>query len=388
MNYTLEQQTEYEKRLANWTGGELPPDLQAYKMWAADPNNYDATAAGSADGASRREKLGITPGNMREVQQWLKTDSSAATNFASELQQQTDRNNAVRQRGVQTNFKNMNFGSALNSALLNGGGNAGAFAGGAVSATLGDALGGFVRGLDQNAAAAGAANTARMMQNAQNEHARNDIVAQGEGAAQDMNLAARGTSAQMTDNAIAQANSFESGMQGIGASGIEGSANMERNLQYGQSKADAQEQMQFDMMSDQANDLSDSMAHSFSDLSQMTQQAGTNALNGSINAADDAYNKAWREDGEYNQSVGVKSDERDQLYLDAEAAMNADPLKETAAPAYGWAERAAGLKGLSATQKGAGEAAYKGGQTTWNAWVKEMNAGLDPKDRIGNWMRK
>jgi hypothetical protein len=425
MAYTPAQIAAKKDEIALWEqqhpNAPLPPDLQAFAngYTGADDPDEDATAY-------RDAARGITNAKREEVAAWLKSDAGREANaqYNHDWQELRSRDLAVRQHGVETNRKNMNFGSAINSATLTDSRKAGNVIGGAITATLGDALGGAIRGLDQGYAAAGAARTARAMQNAQNEHARNDIVAQGDAAAQDMNFAARGTSAQMTDNAIAQANSFESGMQGIGASGIEGSANMERNLQYGQSRADAQEQMQYDMMSDQAGDLSNEMAHSFSNLSQMTQQAGTNALNGSINAADAAYNADWTGNGEYSKRVLPSNDERDKLYFDAEAAMNADPLRvtdggvgaggaETAAPmqtavpaaiqtpqaatpaiqtpqapAYGWTQRSAGLQGLSADEMKAGEAAYNGGQKSWEAWVKNMNSRTASGNPIGNWMRK
>ena len=73
---------------------------------------------------------------------------------------------------------------------------------------------------------------------------------------------------EMTDAAVADAGAFERGMQGIDMSGIEGSGNMERNLQYGKSRGEAQAEMQYEMMNQEAQGLENSMARSFSELSQ------------------------------------------------------------------------------------------------------------------------
>lgn len=153
---------------------------------------------------------------------------------------------------------------------------------GAVGDWLGRLAGDFASGVgsafDRAGQAVMQAGTAGAFADARNAHARNAIVAGAQSEAENMNLAARAQAAGMADSAIAQANAYGAGMQGIAMNGIEGSANMERNLQYGQDRADAEEQLAFDLQGKQAADLGASMVNSFDQLSQGKQQAMSGAM--------------------------------------------------------------------------------------------------------------
>jgi hypothetical protein len=147
---------------------------------------------------------------------------------------------------------------------------------------LGDVIG---QGFATNAAgtqASQAMNTAGIMADAANNRAQQGVVEGANQANRDLNTNIQGAALGMADSAIAQANSFESGMQGIGMSGISGSKNMERNLQYGQDRAEAENDLQFALMGNQAQDIEDSMVGSFDQLSQNKADAMVGAYNNSM----------------------------------------------------------------------------------------------------------
>jgi hypothetical protein len=151
-----------------------------------------------------------------------------------------------------------------------------------VGQNIGDAAGGAFRAFGWASQANEAANRAGAMAEAGNEQARRGIMESAEQAAKGMNLQNAARGAAMTDSAIANRSAFDMGMQSIGMSGIEGSANMERNLQYGKSNAEAAEQMRYDMMNAEAEGLGNSMAKSFSDLSYGKSQAMQEAWGNSV----------------------------------------------------------------------------------------------------------
>jgi hypothetical protein len=153
---------------------------------------------------------------------------------------------------------------------------------GDVVQTMGDMTGGMLRGNEMREKADAAAGYAGAMAEAQNSQARAAIMKQAEGRADAMNLQNAARTADITDGAIAGMNAYESGMAGIGMSGIEGSENMERNLEYGKNRAEGEAQMQYDMMGMEAQNFSDSMANSFSDLSQGKSAAMQGAWSGSM----------------------------------------------------------------------------------------------------------
>jgi hypothetical protein len=113
-----------------------------------------------------------------------------------------------------------------------------------------------------------------------NGEARARIMDQAARDTRDMNLEAESAGGQITDSAINRANAYESGMAAVGRSGIEGGGNMERNLQYGRSRGEAQEQLMYDMMSNRAGDYSNAMAQSFSELSAVKGREMTGAWSG------------------------------------------------------------------------------------------------------------
>jgi hypothetical protein len=152
----------------------------------------------------------------------------------------------------------------------------------------GDIGGGLLRTQGQANAAQSASGLAGAMADAQNERAQQSVIAGAENAADQMNLQARQMSANLTGSAIGQKNAFERGAQAIGMSGIEGSDNMTRNLQYGQDRADAGEQLAYDIAGAQTDMLQDSMVQSFDSLSQSKLASMQNAFNGSLQGAGNA----------------------------------------------------------------------------------------------------
>jgi hypothetical protein len=216
------------------------------------------------------------------------------------------------------------------------------FAGG-VAQNMGDILGGLGRAGDWAAKANEAASMAGAMAEAQNGQARSAIMKQAEGQADAMNAGNAAQTAGMTDNAIAGMNAYEGGMADIGMSGIEGSENMERNLEYGKSRAEAGAQMQYDMMGREAQGFSDSMANSFSDLSQNKTAAMQGAWGGSIAGSGAGLTADYGRTGQevmmnqINPNDAAKL-EADAALADAEAgtapeAPEAAAAQQTAAPA-------------------------------------------------------
>jgi hypothetical protein len=80
--------------------------------------------------------------------------------------------------------------------------------------------------------------------------------------------------------AIGQAGQFANAQAAMGSSGISGSKNMERNLQYGMDRADAEAQLQFDIMGNNAQQVENSMAQSFDQLTRNKAGAMIDAYTG------------------------------------------------------------------------------------------------------------
>jgi hypothetical protein len=125
------------------------------------------------------------------------------------------------------------------------------------------------------------------MAEAGNEQARADAV----------NLQNEARGAALADSAIAAGSAFGSGMQNIDSSGIEGSGNMERNLQYGKSRSEAARDMEHAMMGQEAQGLGDSLVQSFGDLSQSKAGAMQAARGGSIAGNSAALSEGYRQTG-------------------------------------------------------------------------------------------
>ena len=153
---------------------------------------------------------------------------------------------------------------------------------GDAAALAGDIGGGYLHGMNQADEARSAMTKAANLAEAGNIQARNQLVKDANSAYGQMNSANAAAGANMTDAAIGQAGAFESGMQAIGSSGISGSGNMKRNLQYGQDKADAQEQLQFELMGNQAQGVQDAMVNSFDELSNNKAGAMADAYAGTL----------------------------------------------------------------------------------------------------------
>jgi hypothetical protein len=150
-------------------------------------------------------------------------------------------------------------------------------------------------------AANGAAENAGAMADARNAWMRERVMSGAGDAARDMNLQNAARTAAMTDGAIADQSAYDTGMRSIGMSGIEGSANMERNLQYGMDRADAERQLEYSIMGNSAADFSRSLAGSFGDLSQNKADAMRDAFSGYMGqaAADNAAQWARTSQADY-----------------------------------------------------------------------------------------
>jgi hypothetical protein len=166
-----------------------------------------------------------------------------------------------------------------------GAGSGGTLAAGVIGKNIGDMAGGLLRIGEFQSAGEAAANRAGALAEARNEQARGRIMGEAGELAEGMNARNAAQTAAMTDNAIAASSGFERGMEGIDASGIEGSENMERNLQYGKSRAEAQEEMRYEMMNREAAGLQTDMANSFSDLSRDKAAAMTAAWGDAVGGA-------------------------------------------------------------------------------------------------------
>jgi hypothetical protein len=118
------------------------------------------------------------------------------------------------------------------------------------------------------------------MAEAGNIQARRDLMNQANSQFDQMNMMNAAQGARMGDAAIGQAGQFANAQAAIGNSGISGSKNMERNLQYGKDRADAEAQLQFDIMGNNAQQVENSMAQSFDQLTQNKAGAMIDAYTG------------------------------------------------------------------------------------------------------------
>jgi hypothetical protein len=199
------------------------------------------------------------------------------------------------------------------------------------------------QGLADGAGAAAA--QAGAMADARNGHAREAVMRQAGTAARDMNLQNAAQTAAMTDSAIANRNAYESGMADIGMSGIDGSANMERNLQYGKSRAEAEQQMQYELMGNEAADLSGSMAQSFGELSQGKTRDMQSAWSEVVTGAKEANTAQWMAQNAEEQKLTMdwlasdkEADKQIAFEAGAEAGQNGPDSGDEAEPQTGQTE--------------------------------------------------
>jgi hypothetical protein len=189
----------------------------------------------------------------------------------------------------------------------------------------GDIAGGVLRAGGWAAKADEAANMAGAMAEAQNSHARAALMGQAGEAADAMNLRNMARTGEMTDAAVANAGAFESGMQGIDMSGIEGSENMERNLQYGKSRSEAQADLQYEMMNQEARGLENSMARSFSDLSQGKAGAMRDAWGQSIGRSQADLTALYQDTAAQQMALQPTANDEAALLAEAAKAAAANP---------------------------------------------------------------
>jgi hypothetical protein len=259
--------------------------------------------------ANRENQAALNPALDLSNQRALLKNPNAAGVMAVGHRQMQDQINARKQVGTQYDMRAGNYGSSMRNisdgiigsiyagrAKKNGGltdkqiddSAAWKAAFGWLGEAAGDAGGGTLRAFGMQDAGDAAAAQAGLLAENRNKEARAGLLKEAEARTDAMNVENANTTAGMTDSAIARAGEYESAMQGIDSSGVEGSANMQRNLDYGQSRAEAAEQLQYDMMGNRAQELNDAMVNSFSDLSQNKAAAMTGAWGNSVRGQSDA----------------------------------------------------------------------------------------------------
>jgi hypothetical protein len=282
---------------------------------------------------------------------------------------QQARDAAQGQVRTQSGLRNLNFGASLHSALEmplsalakadfiegegfwpevgRGAANAGAVAGMAVAETAGDFAGGLVRGLGMQQEAAGAATRAGSFAEARNDQARDALIGGAGKQAEAMNAANAAAGAGLNDSAIGSAFNSANAYAAMDSSGVEGS-NMERNIRYGMGKDAAQRELAADMMGRQGQDMSDSLAHSFDQLSQNKAAAQQQAWGGVVNNYHQGLNDEYLAAGKQEFEVqGTMADEQmaamqaqaefDRLSPEEQAGINEQLKKEKEKKAGGGA---------------------------------------------------
>jgi hypothetical protein len=210
--------------------------------------------------------------------------------------------------------------------------------------------------LSDQSAANEAAGYAGAMRDAQNDRARADLMGQAGQAARDMNLQNAAQGAAMTDSAIANQGAYDMGMQSIGMSGIEGSANMERNLQYGMDRADAEQRLQYEIMGNGAEDLSNSLAQSFGDLSQGKAAATQGAWSDSMTQAGQANAAQWAAQSAAEHKFSLESmAELDRANNEAAFAAGVNDAQGQNGPDSEYETAAGGQNGPDSEYEAAGE---------------------------------
>jgi hypothetical protein len=230
---------------------------------------------------------------------------------------------AAAQVRVQSGFKTLNLGASLNALADSEGavsglmrqGPGGEFAGGAIMNGLqnaGDVAGGLIRGAGMQQQAAEAAKTAGAFADAGNDKFRKALIGDAGKRADVINAQNAAAGAGLNDSAIGSAFNSANAYAAMDSSGVEGS-NMERNIRYGMGRDAAQRELAADMMGRQGQDLSDSLAYSFDQLSQNKAAAQQQAWGGVISN----YNQGL--DSEY-AAAGQKEFELQATIADEQAA--------------------------------------------------------------------
>jgi hypothetical protein len=235
----------------------------------------------------------------------LMADPDAGAYLQKENIKSRDADNAVKQRRLTGDLKAGNFGTGLVSGVnkaLNGAGKQGLPEGGIASLLLqnaGDIGGGLLRAAGLGKSANNAAEQAGVMADAQNDQIRNQLIENAKREAEGMNASNAAAAAGMADSANAAAFSAERQQAAIADSGIEGSSNMGRNVEYGLDREEAQARLQYDMMAQGARDMSGRLANSFSELSQNKAGAMRGAWNNAVSSFGQNLTNEYIAQGEY-----------------------------------------------------------------------------------------
>ena len=118
----------------------------------------------------------------------------------------------------------------------------------------------------------------RTMDNAVQERFMKDTVRQGNYALEDINRQSSVLQGRLTDEAIANQDKYYGIDSFIQDSGIEGSANMGRNLAYMKGRDQARTALEYDLLGAQADNVARGMAGSFDQLVQSQEQATLQTL--------------------------------------------------------------------------------------------------------------
>jgi chemotaxis protein histidine kinase CheA len=249
----------------------------------------------------------LTPEQTARIKGNGKADALYSTGMAGI----DTRNLQASQAGVWGDALAGNYGRMLASGAGSFGG-----AAGVAGSLAGDIGGGLARAGGWQKQAEGAAQTAG------NEHARAGIMKGAEAQGDAMNLQNAARSGELADSAIAADSAFESGMQGIDASGIEGSGNMERNLKYGKSRSEAARDMEHAMTGQEAQGLGDSLVQSFDDLSQSKAGATQTAFSGSLAGLSAGLTEQYRQTGA--ELAGLQPSHLDETQVNEAALLAAE----------------------------------------------------------------
>ena len=270
-----------------------------------------------------RQKL-RDEGNLSpyDAVQAMKNNESAMQQLKAGIQGLNDRTKAANQQQLQNGLKNGSLGAGLASTIVSGATTeAGAAFGtpmlSAAVQGVGDLVGGVLQGMSRSSRANAAMNQAGAMAEAQNIQARRQLMEQADSQFGQMNEMNAVAGARMGGAAIGQAGQFENAAAAIGQSGISGSKNMERNLQYGRDRADAEQQLQFDLMGNSAEQVQNSMAQSFDELSQGKAGAMIDAFTGTAGSLIAQQNASKTAMGEQDRQLRPAKGDVQQVVIDA-----------------------------------------------------------------------
>jgi hypothetical protein len=118
----------------------------------------------------------------------------------------------------------------------------------------------------------------RAMDQAVQEKFMKSTIKSGNEALESINKQSGVLAGELTDTAIDNTDKYYAVQSAIDDSGVEGSGNMERNLDYMKSRDNAANQLRYDMVRGQAEGVGRGMASSFDQLVQNQEQATLSTL--------------------------------------------------------------------------------------------------------------